>query len=244
MRSRLLAILATLLFVLPIAADAKVKVNQAFAFPAGQRAKIVVFRPDVQVGSYGVGGIDTPNADWTAEARKNLTEQISVQQQATGNDVVFLSDQDGEKAKLVADYQALFRAVAGAVSEHKMNPAAKLPTKKGKFDWTLGSEAARLKEIGGGDYALFVNTHDAYGTAGRKVMQFLAAGLFGVGMQAGIHQSYAALVDLSTGDLVWFNLDYASGGDPRTPEGATKRMGQLFKGFPGRTGAAAKVAAK
>lgn len=244
MRLRLFAVIAAFLSVLPVAADAKVKVNKDFAFPPG-RAKIVVFRPDVQVGSFGVGGIDTPNAEWTEQARKNLADQISAQQQATGNDAVFLPEQEGDKAKLVADYQALFRAVAGAVSEHKMNPAAKLPTKKDKFDWTLGPEAARLKDVGGGDYALFVNTHDAYGTAGRKVMQLLVGGMFGAGMKAGIHQSYAALVDLSTGELVWFNLDPASGGDPRTPEGATKRMGQLFKGFPTRTPAAAtKTAAK
>jgi hypothetical protein len=63
-------------------------------------------------------------------------------------------------------------------------------------------------------------------------------------MPAGVHTSYAALVDLKTGDLVWFNVDPGSGGDPRTDEGATKRIRQLLESFPAKEGAPAKVAAK
>ena len=57
-------------------------------------------------------------------------------------------------------------------------------------------------------------------------------------MPAGIHVGYSGLVDLNTGDIVWFNTDLAMGGDPREPEGATKRVGQLMEGFPMRDGAA------
>ncbi len=227
-----IALAVASLLAVSVAADAKIKFDKNFRFPADRPATIIVFRPDVQVGSMGVGGVEEANADWTSTARDKLLHEIEAQQRASGNTVIFLAEQEGDKAKLVADYQALFRVVAGAVAQHKMIPGANLPTKQDRFDWTLGPGAAQLGTLAGGDYALFVNTHDAYGTAGRKVMQIFAAGLLGVGMQAGIHVSYAALVDLKTGDLVWFNLDGSSGGDPRTDVGAIKRMGQLFKSFP------------
>lgn len=214
-------------------ASAKVKSDKDFRFPAGKPARILVFRPDVQVGSMGVGGMDEPNADWTAQARANLAEQLDANQRSGGNQVVFIPEQEGENARLVADYQQLFRAVAGAIAEHKLSPFAKLPTKKDRFDWTLGPGARRLGELMGGDYALFLYSHDAYGTTARKVMQVLVAGLFSAGMRAGVHQGYAALVELSTGRVVWFNLDPASGGDPRDREGAAKRVRELLTDFPG-----------
>ena len=229
------AITLALALVVPGAAVAKIKADESFRFPAGAPAKIVVFRPDVKVGSLGVGTIEEPNADWTQAARTKLAAQIDANQKANGNQAIFLPDQDGDKAQVVADYQALFRTVAGAIAQHKMFPGAGLPTKKDRFDWTLGPGAAQLGAIGGGDYGLFVSTHDAYGTAGRKVFQLFAA-MAGVGIQAGVHASYAALVDLKSGRIVWFNVDPASGGDVRTDEGATKRVGQLLDRFPLREG--------
>ncbi|SFP50139.1 hypothetical protein SAMN04488241_102309 [Sphingomonas rubra] len=239
------ALLAVSGFAVSGTAEAKVEVDKAFRFPAGQPAKIVVFRPDVEVGTMGMGGVQEPNAEWTATARTKLSQTLATHQKASGNEVVFLPDELGENAQLVADYQSLFRAVASAVVEHKMNPLAKLPTKKDRFDWTLGPGATQLSRVAGGDYALFLWTKDAYGSAGRKVMQAVMAGLFGAFVPAGVHASYAALVDLKTGNLVWFNVDPGSGGDPRTDEGATKRIGQLLQSFPAKEGApAAAVAAR
>jgi hypothetical protein len=141
MRLRVLAAAAAMMMAVPGAAWAKVEASRTFRFPANQPAKIIVFRPDVEVGTMGVGGVQEPNAEWTQTAREKLSAQLTAHQQASGNEVVFLADQDGDRARLVADYQSLFRAVAGAVVEHKMNPGAKLPTKKDKFDWTLGKGA-------------------------------------------------------------------------------------------------------
>lgn len=232
MGSRLIAALAALLLVMPGAALAKIKADETFVFPAGKPVRIIFFRPDVKVGSLGVGSVEEPNADWTAAARAKLTAEVAANQKAAGNEIVFMPEQEGDNAQIVADYQALFRVVAGAIAQHKMFPGASLPTKAERFDWTLGPGAAKLGEIGGGDYALFVSTHDAYGTAGRKVAQLLFAGMFGGFIPAGIHSSYAALVDLRTGNIVWFNVDPGSGGDVRTDEGATKRIGQLLNKFP------------
>lgn len=201
-------------------------------FVRSQPMRIVVLRPDVEVGSIGIGGVEELNADWTVAARSNLARQIEAQQHAIGNEVVFLPEQEGENGKLVAEYGALFRIVAQAAADHRTIRAARLPTKRDRFDWTLGPGAAKLAAIGGGDYALFVKTHDAFGTGGRKAFRLLTGGLMSVILQgSGIHRSFAALVDLRTGDFVWFTVDPGAGGDPRTEVGATKRVGQLFGSF-------------
>ncbi|MBV5324137.1 MAG: hypothetical protein J0626_02075, partial [Rhodospirillaceae bacterium] len=142
----------------------------------------------------------------------------------------------------LAEYRSLFRAVADAIMIHKLFPGNRLPTKKEAFDWTLGAGAQRLRELGGSDYALFLFTHDAYGTSGRKTAQILGA-MLGAYVPAGIHIGYAGLVDLRTGDVVWFNADPQMGGDVRTVEGADKRVGQLLAGLPG-TAARAVAAGK
>ena len=232
MSSRWFAAFAAMLLVVPAMADAKIRFDRNFRFDGGKPVRIIVFRPDVKVGAMGAGGVEEANADWTAAARDKLVAQVKANQQAAGNEAVFLAEQDGEAGQLIAEYQALFRTVAGAIVQHKMNPAASLPTKKDRFDWTLGEGAARLGPIGGGDYALFLSTHDAYGTAGRKALQIFAALAVGAVVQAGVHESYAALVDLKTGNIVWFNVDPGSGGDVRTDEGAAKRVGQLLAEFP------------
>jgi hypothetical protein len=236
MRGYLAAIVAAFMLCAPSTGHAKAKADISFAFPTDKPAKIVVFRPDVKVGSLGVGGVEEPNAEWTATARTNLSDALKAHQSAKSNEIIFLGDQEGEAATTIADYQALFRAVASSLVQHQFG-FGKLPTKKGTFDWTLGPGAAKLGELTGGNYGLFLFTHDSYGTAGRKVAQVLMAGLFGGYMPAGIHISYAALVDFETGKLVWFNLDPGSGGDPRETDGAAKRIDQLLSTMPSRSGA-------
>jgi hypothetical protein len=227
----------------PAPVEAKTKSDITFTFPKDKPVKIVVFRPDVEVGSLGTSGLPSPNAEWTELGRKNLADALKKDQAQFERDVVFLEEMDGEKGKLIADYQSLFRAVSNSILVHKYM-GSKLPTKKGKFDWTLGPGVKQVGEIGGGNYALFLYTYDAYGTGGRKAMQIFALFALGSFMPAGVHQSYASLVDLDTGQVVWFNVNLASAGDPREALGAEKRINQLLSTMPGRKAAVAAKATK
>ncbi|MFM5908220.1 MAG: hypothetical protein ACKOPO_11655 [Novosphingobium sp.] len=229
-------------------------VRDGFAFPKDGEVKIVVFRPDVQVGSLRVGGLDEPNADWTASARTNMQKAFETAAEAREAKLQFLGDPEGENAKLLDDYRGLFQIVSSQAMVHGIF-FDKLPTKlvkqadpkakkKYRMDWSLGPEAAKLRDATGADYAMFVFTKDSYGDAGRKVAQLLMAGLFGAYVPAGVHIGYAGLVDLKTGDLVWLNADIAMGGDPRDADGALKRVAQLMTGFPKRNALALEGVAK
>lgn len=205
-------------------------VREGFTLPPGQ-VRILVFRPDVRVGEQTTGGMNEPRADWTLKARDNIVAALRKAQAERGTELVQVPELQGEQGALVAEYTALFKAVADAVFAHKLFPGNRLPSKKNRFDWTLGSGAARLKALGG-DYGLFLYTYDSYGSTGRKVAQALGLLLGGGLVPAGVHIGYAGLVDLGTGDLVWINADVQMGGDVRDPVGAEKRVAQLLEEFP------------
>lgn len=211
----------------------KTAIKEGFVLPGGA-TRILVFRPDVAVGEQTTGGMNEPNAEWTQTARANMLASLDRARAVQGSTLVMVPEQEGATGALVADYTALFKAVANAAFSHKMFPGNRLPTKKGVFDWTLGDDAAALKSLGG-EYGLFFYTYDSYGSTGRKVAQVLGLLMGGGLIPSGVHIGYAGLVDLNTGDLVWLNADLQMGGDPRTVEGADKRVAQLLEDFPGKS---------
>lgn len=196
--------------------------------------KILLFRPTVWVGAQATGGTPEPNADWTATARELLLAELRNRQSEFTNEVVTEPDLTGVAAETVAAHKALFGAVANSVMVYQFFPGNRLPTRKNKaFEWTLGKDIRQIADLTGARYGLFITTNDQYGSLGRKMFQFLAAGLAGVSVQSGVHAGYAGLVDMETGDLVWLNADGAMGGDVRDAVGMQKRVGQLLEGFPG-----------
>jgi len=225
-------------------AAAGVATKEGFAFPQGKEYRIIMFRPDVQVGTLRTGGVDEANADWTATARANMQDAFQNAAEAREAQITFLGDPEGDSAKDLNDFRGLFQVVSTEAMNHglfadRLATKKILPTQPGgttklRFDWTLGADARKLKDITGADYAMFVYTHDAYGSAGRKMAQLMMAGLFGVAIVPGVHLGYAGMVDLNTGDLVWLNADIQMGGDLREKDGAEKRVKELLRGFPKR----------
>lgn len=225
----------------PAIAQEKFATKPGFEFNTGRPVRILVFRPEVRVGSQSAGGVVSPNAQWTAEARQNIADALAAAKPGGAAEVVFVPDLDGDAAATLAGYRALFGAVADTVLQHRLFKGDRLPTKKTGFEYTLGPGVSRLAEGRGGDYALFLFSNDAYGTAGRKLLQITslltaAAGGVALGVSSGQHTGYAGLVDLKTGDLLWMNTDGQMGGDVRNRDGAAKRVTELLKGFPAQGG--------
>lgn len=198
-------------------------------------ARIVLVRPNIRVGAQSTGGMNEPNADWTRDARTNIELALNIAVQKLGNVVINYDEGATGEALVMSEYSQLFGAVAGSVIEYQFFVGNRLPTKKRKnsFEWSIGSGVGKLRSLEGADYALFINTHDEYGSTGRKVLQIVAM-MGGIGVASGVHAGYAGLVDLHTGELVWLNADREMGGDVRTKDGAEKRVAQLLEGFPGK----------
>lgn len=219
----------------PAVAQEKTGTKPGFNLKPGA-ARIVLMRPSVHVGAQSTGGMYEPNADWTARARDHITITLKEMQATLGNEVVIYEEGPGPDAALATQYGNLFGTLADSVIEYQFFKGNRLPTKKRHkkdFDWSLGTGMAGLPALRGADYALFVNTYDAYGSLGRKALQVVGL-LAGVPVTSGEHRGYAGLVDLRTGELVWLNADRRMGGDVRDKDGAEKRVRQLLEGFPGR----------
>jgi hypothetical protein len=212
--------------------------------------KLLVMRPDVSVGSVTTGGLVEPRADWTETSRAKLLGALRAQQAARGGNVLIMEKRNslpGVDAETIAELERLHYAVGSSIALHKYS-GAYLPTKRNKgLDWTLGEQAVALGRRSGYDYALFLHAEDSFVSNGRVALQVLGiAGCF-VGFCApnigGAGQfAYASLVDLRTGEVVWFNVLQAGGqvaglkmGDMRTDEGAAQMVDRLLDRMkPGR----------
>lgn len=196
---------------------------------------LVVIDPDVEVGTLTAGGLVQPNADWTKQAEANLLAALRERLGAQGGSVRLLvpGALKGADAEIFTDYERLNRAVGSAVAQHKYG-GDELPTKRGKFDWTLGPGAAALGRLsGGGSHALFLVARDSFASSERVALNVILAVLAGGWAGGGQRFAYASLVDLKTGDVVWFNVLASSIGDMRSPEGARATVDTLLRSMPG-----------
>jgi hypothetical protein len=256
MRNRSLALALGLSVSVSACVQMKQYADVQFTPPQGEY-KLLVLRPDVTVGSLTTGGMTEPRADWTDEARTNIVAALRAQQAARGGKVTIIEHRNelpGVSTQELADVERLNFVVDESIVQHKYL-GDYLPTKYKKgLDWTLGADAVKLGQKTGYDYALFLHAEDQVASTGRIALGMLGlAGCF-VGFCApnvgGAEQlDYASLVDLKTGEVVWFNVvDAASQvpgikfGDLRTPEGAAQMVERLLGRMkPGRDAAKGTV---
>ena len=204
-----------------------------FTPPEGDYS-LIVMRPDVSVGSVTLGGLVEPRADWTEAARANVIAALKAQQAGRGGRTMVLETRAaaGANAELVADLERLHNAVGASIQLHKYS-GQDLPTKRRQgIDWTLGQDAVRFGQSTGYDYALFMYAEDSFASTGRVLLGVLGtAGCF-VGfcapMTGGRQLAYASLVDLKSGDVVWFNVLQSQLGDIREPAGAAQMIDRLL----------------
>jgi hypothetical protein len=212
-----------------------------FTVPQGDY-KLLVMRPDVAVNSVTTGGMPEPRADWTEQARTNLVAALRAQQAARGGNVKIIERRNelaNVSAEAIADLERLHNAVGNSIAMHKYLGAA-LPTKPRRgLDYTLGAEAVEVGRKTGFDYALFMYAEDNIVSTGRVALQVLGVAGCIVGFCApniggGGQFAYASLVDLKTGDVIWFNVVQTGSqiagikfGDIRTPQGAAQLVDRL-----------------
>lgn len=206
--------------------------TNTFAAPKNN-ARILLVEPDVQLGLLTTGGVVEPRADWSDTGRENLKRELK--SQLGGKSYQF-------KPYLVNSALAprelqivrLHEAVGQSILSHGFNQSVlKLPTKKDVFDWTLGSGVGTLRENQDADYALFTYASGSYASSGRVVTMVVVAALFGAAMPLGQQVVFASLVDLRTGDIVWFNIAATGESDDiRGESGARSVVKSLLKDIP------------
>jgi hypothetical protein len=219
--------MASLLLVATVAAHADSR-NLAPGFTGLPRdARVVIAPLDVELFSVSAGGILEPRADWTDAAQRHMAASLHAKAAALG---LGHNDLDPAKADELAELLNLHAAVARAIAMHHTGPV-KLPTKEGRLDWSFGDVLKPLQEASGARYALFTWVRDSYTSAERRAMM-IGMALLGVGLGGGVQVGYASLVDLQTGQVLWFNQLLRGTGDLREAAKAADSVEALLTGFP------------
>lgn len=232
MRRRLL--LAVALVAACAAAPAEADPRQPAGFVKVADGRVIFFPPSVEVYEIAAGGPPLLKQDWTEAARQHVRQALETTLTERNATLVAYRDPEvGERRMQHIQIVKVHALVSQAIQLHSYGgDAQRLPNKAGRFDWTLGPSATALSDDhDGADYALFVTFIEGHSSGGRVAMNVAAAVLGGVvvtGRQTGI----ASLVDLKTGDIVWYHRNVESDGNLRTADDARKAIGRLLKGFP------------
>jgi hypothetical protein len=191
-------------------------------------AKVAIAPLDVELFEISAGGVLVPKADWTEAANRHMGTSLRKKVASLGVQTQFIDDKVADEH---AELLHLYGAVARAISWHHMG-GLKLPTKEDRLDWSFGDALRPLREATGARYGLFTWMRDSYASAERKAMM-VGLALLGIGVGAGVQVGYASLVDLETGQVLWFNQAVSVTGDLRDEKNAAASMDGLLAGLPG-----------
>ncbi len=191
--------------------------------------KVLLMPVDVELFSLSAGGVAEPKADWTAAAQKFMGEAVAAKKVQWQLNAQALSESQADE---FAEQIGLHAAVAGSIAlHHGAGGVWALPTKNGVLDWSFADAMKPLQEKTGARYGLFLWVRDSYASAERKVAM-VALAFLGVGLTGGFQTGYASLVDLQTGQVVWFNSLVRGSGDLREAAPARESIEALLSGFP------------
>ena len=201
--------------------------------------RVLIVEPDIQLSLLDAGGVLEPRADWTETAREVIDKGLRDHFAKGGTEVVSAEQPTEREVQLMK----LHNAVGVAILTHLYGPqggtagSSQLPNKGSALDWTLGPGTSEMREHYGADYALFVFVRDSYSSAAKKaldVLTVIAGAALGVGIvpTGGVQVGFASLVDLRTGNIVWFNRAIDGMGDLREEAKDARATNQLLKDIP------------
>lgn len=223
----LLMACALCLASVPVAAQSRALAPGFEALPAG--AKAVLMPVDVELFSLSAGGVAEPRADWTASAQAHMNQALKRRLSELRLDLTAI---DEKAADEFAEQVGLHAAVARSINlHHGVAGMWALPSKQGRLAWSFDGAMRPLQEKLGARYGLFIWVRDSYASAERKVAM-VALALLGVGLGGGAQVGYATLVDLQTGQVLWFNRLARTSGDLREEKSAVESIQALMAGFP------------
>ncbi len=226
---KLLIVAALLCLAACTTTNVKMAAAGAISAPTAN-SKVLVVEPDIQLSLLTAAGIQEARQDWSKQGHDNLSESIKWALQGKAHRFEVLDPEaarDGRSGQLLRLHEAVGQSIMlfnyGGI---------RLPNKHGAFDWTLGQGAQVLGKEHDADYALFVTGRGSYSSGGRKALM-IGAAMLGVSVPLGSQTVFASLVDLRTGQVVWFNVATAGpSADMRSNEGAALLTESLLKGAP------------
>lgn len=210
--------------------SSQLAVDKATLLTPSAQSNVLLVDPDVQLSLLTASGMTQDRADWGRQGHDNMRAEIETNLKARSHPLKLL-DREASMTGETGQLLRLNEAVGQSIAAFNYG-GIKLPSKKSAFDWTLGDGAKGLGVAQGADYALFVTARGSYSSAGRQAMM-LGAAMLGVSIPLGRQLVYASLVDLRTGQVIWFNQALAGPSDDmRNAEGAHGLVTAVLRGAP------------
>ena len=202
--------------------------------PVRIAGSVVMIEPNIELSEVLAGGVEEPRREWSEHARQLYPSEVHRRLVAGG--VQQMPDYDVPDAlpaeTRLGQVLRLNEAVSLSVLAYTQ-PGNQLATKRGKkLDWTLGPGVEELRKVTGADYALFTYVRDSYTSGGRKALRIAGLLLLGGDIGGGQQVGVTTLVDLRTGQVVWFNFLAKQTGDLRDAAGAQQTAANMLKGIP------------
>jgi hypothetical protein len=218
----------TLLGALGVA-EAQPRRHRERVEPLPANSRVLVMQPDVQLSLLTAAGLPEPREDWSVAGRDNLAQSLAAlveHEQYVPSTLDPATAMDGRIGQIIR----LHDVVGGAMLAERIG-GVKLPSRRNAPPWTLGDGVQELGAAYNADYALFVVARGSYASSARAAAAIigLAAGFY---IPMGGQQVFASLVDLHTGNIVWFGFANAGGSDMRQAEGATALVAELMSEAP------------
>ena len=195
---------------------------------------VLLMPADVELSLLTTSGLQEPNAEWTAQGRQNVIAALQEEMAERSIKIVPYGDDSDARTQIASEHEQLVKlheTVGSTILLHTYLPGHALPTKKDRFDWTLGEGVQSQRDRRGAHYALFVHAEDSFSSEGRVALKFALA-LLGAHIEGGRQVAFASLVDLHSGAVVWFNVLQSGVGDLRDPKLARQTIDQLLDSSP------------
>jgi len=202
--------------------------------PVKIEGSVVMIEPDIELSEVLAGGVQEPRQAWSEAARRLYPQ--AVKNRISNGRVKQLPDfmipKDLDPSSRLGQVIRLNYAVASSILISTA-PGGQLATKKGKqLDWSFGPGVEEIRKQTGADYALFTYVRDSYTSGGQAALRVIGFLLLGGDIGGGQQIGVTTLVDLRTGQVVWFNFLAKQSGDLRDEEGAANTAQSMLKGFP------------
>lgn len=179
-----------------------------------ENSSIVLLPLDVRYYLITAGGVREHHAEWSQLAEEQMTLAMDAYLATIG--AAIKSADAADTGETEAEFGRLHRVVGLTIIDQNA-----------KSGGSMGPGVEQIAQRHNADYALFVHFRNYQASGGRVAFAILAAAAE-LNMRTGSEQGFASLVDLRTGDVVWFNSIDDVVGEIRQESGARDAINQLF----------------
>lgn len=199
--------------------------------------KVLVAQPDVRMYEISLGLTTERVVEW----EKQAAQEIAATTERIGREeglfiVVPLPALDDAQGRNLEQHRALFATMQRNLVQLKHNGEGAWSHKRESFDYTIGPGLSSLREATGADAVLFCLAKDSITSSSRKLYDaFKTVTSLGLSSPVRVPSFLTVgLVDLKTGNVLWYDDDSSKTTALNTLQGIEFAMRSVLSGFPRR----------